>query len=525
MEIHIEDDDFFHLDEATVTGQFAGPGGDEKGASPQLVYAHSIHFKKNGLPSLNPRLQLFENIAKFFQWPPPRDAGPSLHYYAPDRALNEKLVLCDASIGDVPVDVVPIPLLNTFHPPCFLSTHVMLRGGPAMAEKLKLLGFLRSGEIRAAESCNMAPRFVWAFLPVIYDADRPVASEAALVQQLRRVLSRMINEGLRSVAIPVADFFGLHFPLLPGMTVLCRALRRFLERFPRELERVALVFSSPLERALCEKLLVRYFPRADVPLPRGLCDAPGARAELPAACFVEKGDFDEWGAPVLARPRTSGFRLVKTPGLPPSVAFTPHANDIHKIQRRVGCAPPALSTQIDAMMYDSSVNFNALLEASRTQDLSDIADSGCVVEAEPQGLSFRIFALVVDRLPAKERGLSRLVMYLLRLAPWAGFRSKIALIVVLSATSSLRPPAPWLQKIFKLVGMYYPGRLQRICVVGGSVSQTAWLRSVFRSKMPLAQLNTLLEFFKSGAELDAKYDLRQLGFTRGFVASLPADVK
>eukprot|EP00767_Chilomastix_cuspidata_P004624 gnl/Chilomastix_cuspidata/4788.p1 GENE.gnl/Chilomastix_cuspidata/4788~~gnl/Chilomastix_cuspidata/4788.p1 ORF type:complete len:582 (+),score=164.95 gnl/Chilomastix_cuspidata/4788:256-1746(+) len=494
-----------------------------KNSQPYLHDTKSASLKAK----TSPRDRLLEAISKSFRWPVASLAEPEFRFFTPAPRINKLVILSEECVFDLRVDAVFVPVSATFEPLQAVARAAVARGGESMMRRARFFGDLRDSEIRPVESRNMFPRFVFFHRAIEYDAALPRVAEAALVQQLRGCISRLINEELDTVAIPIPAFFGPSLPLLPGVLTFCRALRLFLERFLHGVKKIVLVFENAMARALTQRVLLRFFPREDFPIPPDLqCTVPDT-CERPAAkvFYVENERVDEWGTPILTARPPNAFRLVKTPGLPPRATFVPLVRDIERIYKHIQECPPPISTQIDAAMCDTSINFNAMLDASRTQDLSDIADSGCVVEAEPLHLAMRTFALLVDRIPQGKHSLGRVVMYLLRLAPWNGYKSKISIMVVLNQGTARKPGKEWLKRIIRLAATYYPGRLHQICVIGGSQTHVQWIKDTFEQSLVSTDLVTEIVYFRDGEDAKSVLKFERMGFSDDFICSLPVEEK
>jgi len=137
----------------------------------------------------------------------------------------------------------------------------MLRqGGQDFRAELRHLDPCRSGEVRVVKAYGLPCSKLLVTVGPKYKEKYQVAGENSLNSCCRESMQAMLENELRSVAIPCC-WYTKGFVLEDHAHIVLRTLRRCLERLRQSIDVVVLVGETALEVELYDALLPSYFPR------------------------------------------------------------------------------------------------------------------------------------------------------------------------------------------------------------------------------------------------------------------------
>ncbi|RLN56309.1 hypothetical protein BBJ29_006582 [Phytophthora kernoviae] len=178
-----------------------------------------------------------------------------------DQALNAKLSLWRGPLWRLRVDAVVNSTCESLRDGDGVCGKLLKAAGPEIEVECEAVGACRTGEAVITRGCQLPAKFILhtvgpRFLPKYHNA-----AEHALHSCYRSVLSIAKENGLRSVAIGCIYTQRKGYPREEASHVAVRTVRRFLEYYADDFDRIILCVESLQDEFVYERVLPLYFPR------------------------------------------------------------------------------------------------------------------------------------------------------------------------------------------------------------------------------------------------------------------------
>lgn len=177
------------------------------------------------------------------------------------KDLNEKVSLWDGDITNLHVDAIINPTNETLEDKNVISNRIHHVAGPDLKEICrKELKVCRTGEAKISEGFALPARYVIHTVGPRYNVKYQTAADSALYYCYRNTMLLVREYKLSSVGFPIVYSPKRGFPAEDGAHLAIRTIRRFLENFGDNIERVVFVVTD-LNEAIYQKVMAMYFPR------------------------------------------------------------------------------------------------------------------------------------------------------------------------------------------------------------------------------------------------------------------------
>jgi len=352
-----------------------------------------------------------------------------------------------------------------------------------------------------------------------YNEQYKTAAENALHCCYRNALRICKEEGLRTVVITPVYTERKRYPRENAGHVVLRTVRRFLEKWSGDIDRVVFAFGDPDDRAIYERLAQLYFPRtleelafAELNLPADVGNGDGEMVILerkirissfPTAPSVSKKLFES------KRPE-HGFKqaepLVKAASLAaraPTNGFGTLVLDQDAL--RVQMVKEELRSMNKSQK--TSLKYERLLRDSRAEDLSDVAKLGFIYKSGRDINGRSLLVIVARHLPTvKAIDMNRVLLYIIRVMDSIVEREYS--VVYVHSESRNQPALAWMREVTGIFNRKYKKNLKKFFVV----HPTFWVKMVFWTLSPIVsdKFWSKLKYIKSLAELEKYLEIEKL---------------
>eukprot|EP00039_Didymoeca_costata_P007155 m.96824 g.96824 ORF g.96824 m.96824 type:complete len:520 (+) comp13568_c0_seq1:233-1792(+) len=220
-----------------------------------------------------------------------------------EESINNRIAVFTGDPLKLKIDLIANPTNETIDQGTDLCGRILKQGGSGLVSDCHSLVPLRTGEVKLTKGYSLAARYVAHTVGPRYNARYRTAAESALFNCYRGVLHSVCEKTLSTLALPIILSKKKGYPLDQGAHIACRAVRRFLEKKGKEIEKVIFCMDES-EWKVYSEIVPLYFPR-------NLAEEAWARMNLP-------GDIgDEEGEPVIEERK---IRIGTTPMAPEGVA-------------------------------------------------------------------------------------------------------------------------------------------------------------------------------------------------------------
>lgn len=177
------------------------------------------------------------------------------------KDLNGKVSLWDGDVAKLRVDAIINPTNETLDDKNVISNRIHNVAGPDLMESCKTeLKVCRTGEAKISEGFALPARYVIHTVGPRYNIKYQTAADSALYYCYRNTMLIVREYKLCSVGFPIIYSPKRGFPPEPGAHLAIRTIRRYLENFGDNIERVVFVVTGANE-AIYRKIMPLYFPR------------------------------------------------------------------------------------------------------------------------------------------------------------------------------------------------------------------------------------------------------------------------
>lgn len=385
-----------------------------------------------------------------------------------DKELNERVSLWKGDMLALDVDAIVNATSEQFNDRSVLSRRVMQLAGPELGPAIQRLEGCRTGESKLTPGFDLNARYIIHTVGPRYNVKYKTAAENALHSCYRGCLQIAKESKMRSIAFCLINSDKRGYPKEEGAHVALRTVRRFLEHFKSDFDRVIFCLESDGDWEVYSQLAVLYFPRSEEELKL-------AHHALPEGCG------NEWGETVIEE------RVIRVQALGYSdsegddddaVASSWITNEEMGKKTALTVMSPAKD---DGMVKDSSPEeeetekkYLDYLEKARKTDLSEFDRYSVIYHSGRDAEGRPIVVLCPCRLPEPLPNMDKFLLYLLRvLDPLVN--SKYVLVYFHSNMSDRsKPDFSWMKNVYEIFSWKYSQNLFRMYIV----HPTFWLKLV-----------------------------------------------
>jgi len=200
-----------------------------------------------------------------------------------DSYIGSKISLWYGNIVELSVDAIVNSTDENMTSTIGTSGIILEKGGEGLLEEIKKCEICRTGEVRMTKGHNLPSKSVIHTVGPRYHEKYRTAAENALHNCYRNALVLLKENKLRTIAFTVIHSERKGYPPEIGAHIVIRTVRRFLENWGDDIDRIVFVMSGDNELRLYSRVLPLYFPRNEE-------DINVAKAELPRDIGNEFGE-------------------------------------------------------------------------------------------------------------------------------------------------------------------------------------------------------------------------------------------
>lgn len=173
-----------------------------------------------------------------------------------NHEINERVLLYDGDLKKLTADAIVNPTNENLTEISSVSeianlpeleAHVKRRNRPCA-----------TGEVRLTPGFSQNFKYIIHAVPPKYQPKYKTAAETALFYSYFRIMNKMVDEGLRSVVIPILATPKCNLPVHENFLMQLRVIRRFLEHRRANLDKIV-IYVPDTEQF--NKQYYCYFPR------------------------------------------------------------------------------------------------------------------------------------------------------------------------------------------------------------------------------------------------------------------------
>ncbi len=426
-----------------------------------------------------------------------------------DAELNDRISVWLGDQLALPVDAVVNATSEQFNDRTFFTKRLATLSGPELGAAIARLDGCRTGEAKITPGFLLHARYIVHTVGPRYNARYKTAAENALHSCYRGCVQVAKENRLRSIAFCVINSEKRGYPRDEGAHIALRTLRRSLEHFRLDFDRIVFCVDNEADLALYSSLMAVYFPR-------NAAELRAAAAVLPEECG------NEWGETVIEE------RIIRVgkvggggssedegddDGEVASSWLSPQEKNEEKKNALTTMSPAkeersGSESTITPEDEETERRYVSYLQRAQTTDLSEFDKMGVVYHTGRDAEGRPIVVVAPCRLPEPLPDMDKLALYLIRvLDPLVN--SNYVLIYFHSAMSDrTKPDFSWLKMMYEMFSWKYSRNLQRFFVV----HPTFWLKlvNVFFKAFASAEFFEKVTYLDNLTELFSRVPRSQL---------------
>lgn len=411
----------------------------------------------------------------------------------PVRAsINAKLSLWRGPLYCLRVDAVVNSTCESMRQSDGDFDKLLKSAGPEIAVECKAAGACRTGDTVLTRGCKLPAKFILHTVGPRYQAKYHNAAEHSLHSCYRSVLAVTKENGLRSVATGCIYTIRKGYPREEGAHIAARTVRRYLEHYGDDFDRVILCMDSVQDMDVYERVLPLYFPRTvkeqhesqRLLATRDLGDSFGepiiaerqirignlSSSSIAAEQHSNQHEFERYiNKSLLSKcPLSDGF-AVDPENDSDIEAFRamygdPDAERLDRLQqmqaeRQRRAAEAAIEEQKRLEKATASTaewDYVAALERAKSEDLSDLKALGFCYCGGVDLAGMPVVVYLAGKLRVDELDMERILLFVLltldlQRAALTTTSSQFSVLYVQSdVTNDNQPSAAWLKRLFRV---------------------------------------------------------------------------
>mmetsp|Transcript_16212 Transcript_16212/g.18045 ORF Transcript_16212/g.18045 Transcript_16212/m.18045 type:complete len:634 (-) Transcript_16212:80-1981(-) len=447
---------------------------------------------RNSIPTAEEKV----NVADY-------DEGALKFPYRAD--INKKVILWLGDICNVESDAIVNSTNESMLDVSGLCGRILSKGGPELKEEIENLEACRTGEARLTKGHSLPARYIIHTVGPRYNEKYRTAAENALHNCYRSSMQLLKEHNLSTMAFSVINSEKRGYPPSSGAHVAIRTVRRFLEKWGTDIERVVFCMDDEENFKLYKELLPLYCPRSKQ-------EAMRSQTKLPKDTGNDLGEtvVEERKIRISAFPKPFGEQeedesvedsdsdsdsLLPGEG-PARLSQLPSDRDEER-RRRV-----AASTRADKDAAMQAQQYQRALREARETDLSDIARLNLLYQSGTDTSGRPIMVFVANRLPENNQEmLERVFLYIIKQMDSIANKPYIMVYLHTNMGVRRRPQFAWLKRMYLIMDAKYGKNLRAFYILHPTFWLKVWQKifstfsqSVFWSK--IIYLTRLLELYE-----------------------------
>uniref|UniRef100_K3WWZ1 Macro domain-containing protein n=1 Tax=Globisporangium ultimum (strain ATCC 200006 / CBS 805.95 / DAOM BR144) TaxID=431595 RepID=K3WWZ1_GLOUD len=196
--------------------------------------------------------------------PAPHDTtnnAPHRPIFPVDEALNARISLWNGAIWRLQLDAIVNSTNESLKDTSGLCRHILEAAGKEIWVECEAVGTCRTGEAVITRGCQLPARHIIHTVGPRYNLKYKNAAENALHMCYRSSLSVAKEENVRTIALSCIYIKRKGYPRDDAAHIAARTVRRFLEHYRDDFDRVVFCVDSLEDQMIYESILPLYFPR------------------------------------------------------------------------------------------------------------------------------------------------------------------------------------------------------------------------------------------------------------------------
>ncbi|XP_071954722.1 protein GDAP2 homolog [Antedon mediterranea] len=378
--------------------------------------------------------------------------------------INKKVVLWEGNICRLNSIAIVNSTNETLNDKNPISQEIFDKAGPDLQKELcEQLRGCRTGDAKITKGYHLPARYIIHTVGPRFNIRYKSAAESALYNCYRNVLMVCKENHVSSLALTSIHSLKRGYPPEDGTHIALRIVRRFLEFYGREFERIIFVISGMNEDSYAE-LMPLYFPRNE-------------NEESWACDLLPENVGNEYGEPVIAE------RKIRIMDNPAKMNFENgdcnEELDVNIDDMHVGRhAFAAMETHPDSArkqgqksqspeetFADQRRRYERLLRKARSDDLSELAAYRFIYQTGVDIFGRPIVVIVGKNFPAGNVDRDKVLLYLIHVLDPIVSRDYIVVYFHTQSTSENQPEMSWLRQVYQLVDNRYRKHLKSFFIV------------------------------------------------------------
>eukprot|EP01130_Rhizamoeba_saxonica_P014052 TRINITY_DN6084_c0_g1_i1.p1 TRINITY_DN6084_c0_g1~~TRINITY_DN6084_c0_g1_i1.p1 ORF type:complete len:488 (-),score=99.54 TRINITY_DN6084_c0_g1_i1:38-1501(-) len=379
-----------------------------------------------------------------------------------DPYLNSKISLwmgdlCNLSVGAIVNTTDESMTVNQG-----ISKEILKRGGPELMQEIRRSDNCRTGEVRVTSGYNLPASYVIHTVGPRYNEKYRTAAENALHSCYRNSLQVVKEENMRSIGFCIINSQKRGYPSDNGAHIAIRTVRRFLEHWGDDVDRIIFAMPSGNDLRIYAKILPLYFPRSER-------EENIAKEELPRDVGNEFGEtvVEERKIRIQAFPSYSAYQMYYSPFDKPMGLYSYMKGDHDAVKKnRLKAIKPMLEKQD---IYEG------YLRTAKQTDLSDIARLNLIFQSGVDHSGRSIIVVVGFRFPEGRHLLDRVYLHIIKTLDKIVDKEYIIVYLHSDMEERPKPEMSWLnEKLYRQLHEKYSTNLRAIYIL----HPTFWLKIV-----------------------------------------------
>lgn len=377
--------------------------------------------------------------------------------------INSKVFVWLGNIANLTVDAIVNPTNERMTSKSGISGPIMDGAGHEIYEELLSTETCKIGECRITKGYRLPSQWILHTVGPRFNAKYSTAAENALHNCYRSCMDAAIENKLRSIAIPPLHSIRRGYPMDKGAHIALRTIRRFLEKWVNNFEKIILVFDNEEEKRLYESLLCLYFPR-------------NTEEEDLSEKLLPEDNGNQFGE-IEIKERKIRIQAFPFDGSEESTQDTPlevpsnltvlkedrDIERIHRIQREI--------SEDEILINQTYLTYLAL---SHNTNLSHIEKSGVFYQTGHDSRGRPVMVLIGSRLPEDKDLLDHFLLYYIKLMDSIANNPYVLIYVHTNMSKKSKPEIAWIRKVHDIMDCKYGDHLQSLYVL----HPTFWLKAL-----------------------------------------------
>ncbi|XP_013777729.1 protein GDAP2 homolog [Limulus polyphemus] len=381
--------------------------------------------------------------------------------------INNKVILWEGDLSCLNVQAIVNSTNETFTDRNPLSERILHRAGTQLKQDLYTnIKGCKTGDAKLTKGYNLPARYVIHTVGPKFNVKYQTAAESALFSCYFKVLQLVKEYSLTSVGMCVINCIRRGYPPYEGAHIALRTVRRFLEKFGKDLEVIVFAVEN-VDVGIYELLMPLYYPRSEV-------EEEYAMYYLPIDVGGENGEpvFPERQIRIVDKPFSDMKDLEKNFDLAEQLessvnvgntSFAKMHGDVDKERKssqKVTEYSNVLITEVQRMN-----KYERMLRRSKTEDLRPIENIRCLYHSGEDRFGRPVITFIGHRFKFSEINFDKALLYLINKLNSVVQQNYVVLYFHSLTTKEHQIPFTFLKEAYDLLDQTYKKHLRAFYII------------------------------------------------------------